>query len=393
MIVRIYSFFARHRLATAIFVASFARIAIFAFTAVNPITNEIGMPVSPLVQQPWIEFQFYHRSLETYQTLSAREISGLFVAFFGPDGEATHVIGGPVFPFLIGIFDYVEGNTLPLASFYLALSILLCVAWLKFLSNKGVGLIWLLGFALLPNPFWFMLNVTTDLIFAVLVMIFYFSYWRERWSARDVSIWVTVMILCVLTRPNGAAILLFVFLDFIFLARVSNRARAIAVVLLGVTGLIAAAYLSPYFITELKKVTVFRYFGIAEGQYHVGLYETLPGFLDVPLSWLSLIGAKFLYFVGLRPSDSGVGSIWVLIRASAGIVLLPGMIYLAFRGERRDCIFFWIFFIPVLLGPTQERYNLAIQPLLFFYGFLVYRGVWQSMVQRFVEPMTRPRPN
>ena len=64
---------------------------------------------------------------------------------------------------------------------------------------------------------------------------------------------------------------------------------------------------------------------------------------------------------------------------AAGLILLPGLLYLAFRGDRRDRLFVWIFFLPIFIGPTQDRYNLPIQGLLFFYGLQAYALLWQTM--------------
>jgi len=371
----------RRPLATAIVIAIAARLATFVFAFYVPITNEIGMPVSPSLLQPWIEFEFYRKSLEAYRTLSLSELYGLFVEYYQrPFADADgHIIGGPVFPALIGVFDYRAGNTLPLALVYLFFSSSLAAIWLIWLRRNNVGAIWLWVFALLPNPFWFMLNVTTDLAFAVLVTLFYLTYFRDRWAIRHVAAWVVLLVLCVLVRPNGAAILLFVFLDFALFSSLSIRLRLTVVGILGVAGLASAAYLFPYFATEMSKLTSFEYFGHDETQYLEGLFAHLPIWIDLLISWVSLLAAKSAYFTGLRPSSAGIAAPWLILRAAAGVILLPGLIYALFYSVKRERLFVWVYIFPIFLSSTQDRYNLAIQPLLFLYGIQAYRVLWLKL--------------
>lgn len=365
----------------AILIVVASRLVVFLYAYHFPLTNELGMPVSPTRLQPWIEFEFYRRSLEMYRTMSAGELVGLFTDYYdgtSPYGD-VHLIGGPVFPFLMAVFDYRDGNTVPLASFYLLLSVALSVLWLLWLRHRGVGALWLWIFALIPNPLWFMLNVTTDLVFAVLVCLFLFAYLRPGRSARDIALIVLLALACVLTRPNGAAILLFVAADMFFRLRLPPVHRWIVLGTVGGLGLAAAFYLWPYFSHELRKVSGFLFFGIAKGDYLSGLFENLPVWLDLSVSWLALAGAKLLYFTGLRPSYSGIDPFLLLLRSGAGLFFLPGLVYAIFRGDPRERLFLWIFFLPVFIGPTQDRYNLPVQGLMFYYGVLAYEALWRRL--------------
>lgn len=367
------------RITIALALAIAARVVVFVLAYYAPFTNELGMSVSPSAVQPWIEFEFYKKSLVLYRDSSLGELIGLFTQFYqAPLREQVgHIIGGPVFPFFIAIFDYREGNTLPLATFFLVLSIVHVGGWLAWGARRGFGFLPLLGLALLPNPFWFMLNVTTDLLFAVLVMGFYFAYQKQKWQASDVLIWTTILILAVLTRPNGAALLLFVFLDFVLLRTGrSPQSRLLVLVATGIIGLTASAYLYPYFITEMVLVQSFPFFGITVSEYLGGLFASLPNLIDRGLSVLSLLGAKLLYFVGLRPSHAGIPLGWLVLRAAAGIIALPGLFRILWSGSGRDRLFLLVFMLPIFLGPTQDRYNLPVLPLLFFHGYLFYAFLW-----------------
>jgi hypothetical protein len=43
------------------------------------------------------------------------------------------------------------------------------------------------------------------------------------------------------------------------------------------------------------------------------------------------------------------------------------------RGSRSEKLLVLVVIAPILAGPAQDRYLLPIQPLLFFYGWLLYR--------------------
>jgi len=120
----------------------------------------------------------------------------------------------------------------------------------------------------------------------------------------------------------------------------------------------------------------------------------LPEWLDRALSWLTLAGAKLLYFVGLRPSYGQIAWWIVAIRAGAGLILLPGLIWVVIRGDTKHRLLISLFLLPFMIGPSQDRYNLAIQPLLFYFGYLAYRDVWVSgLRQRLARRRTKHFPS
>ena len=63
----------------------------------------------------------------------------------------------------------------------------------------------------------------------------------------------------------------------------------------------------------------------------------------------------------------------------AGIVLLPGMIYAIWYAPRRTKLFLIVFMLPFILGASQDRYNLPILPILFYYGALFYIAAWSRV--------------
>ena len=365
----------------AIAAAAAFRLAIFVGTLIWPISNERGLPVSPLHGQAYFDFQFYLDSLARYSE-SWLNIAQEFLQFFQAPfvAPATQLISGPVFPFVMRLFQYGPGNLLPLAVFYLVVSIGLAAAWLTWLSNKGVSAPWLIVFALIPNPIWFTLVISPDLLFAALFAVFFLLYFETRPSAAQTTGWVLALATMLLLRPNSFSVLMFVALHAGW-AMVQSRAFDIrrgilATALLLVFGL----YLYPYFLNEMQKAgSVLSYFGFTPFEYINGIYPALPGWIDRPLSWGALVGAKLVYFVGLRPSYGFTNTLLVLARGGAGVILLPGIFYLFWAGRRGEMALIGLYCLPIVLGPAQDRYYLPIYPILFLYGVMAYQAAWRAV--------------
>ena len=358
-----------------------ARICVFGVTIVRPISNERGLPVSPLHTQGYFDFQFYLKSLERYQG-SWAELAQQFVQFYQSpfDAPVIPLISGPVFPLVMDVFSYGSGNYLPLAVFYLLISVGLSAVWLVWLSKKGVSTPWLLVFAVIPNPIWFTLVISPDLLFAALFAGFFLLYFEARPNAVQTAGWVAVLAVMLLLRPNGFSVLLFVALHAAW-SMVQSRSfytrRAILVTaLLVVFGL----YLYPYFLNEMQKAGgVLSYFGYTPSEYINGIYPALPGWIDQPVSWVALAAAKLIYFVGLRPSYGVTDTLMVLARGAAGLILLPGLFYLFWAGRRGEMALITLYCLPILLGPAQDRYYLPIYPILFLYGVMAFQAAWRAV--------------
>jgi hypothetical protein len=342
------------------------------------------MPVSPLHPQVYLDFRFYLQSLEQYRSLSFMELLDKFITFYQrPFSEQFgHIIAGPVFPGLVGIFDYNPKNTLPLATFYMGMSCILSFAWLKYLSSNGVGLIWLIALALAPNPIWFTLIISPDILFATLIAFFHYFYFKSGRKLSDSAFWLVFLLLILLTRPNGYSILLFVFIDFGYRLVRGDKDSLPGVAFFSILVALFALYLYPYFITEARKTVADAiFFGLKTSDYRTGLFSDLPRFLDLVISWTALAAAKLLYFVGLRPTYGDTSWWLVLLRASAGVILLPGLILVAFRAPRREQLFLAMFFLPIFFGPTQDRYNLPLFAIMFRYGSIVWDYVFARLLK------------
>jgi len=339
------------------------------------------MPVSPLHNQSYFDFQFYLDSLTRYQG-SWGEVAQQFVRFYQSpfDAPVIPLISGPVFPVVMGVFQYGPGNFLPLAVFYLLVSIGLTAAWLIWLSNKGVSAPWLIVFALIPNPIWCTLVISPDLLFAALFAVFFLLYFECRPSVAQTTGWVLVLAIMLLLRPNGFSLLLFVAAHAGWTMIQSRQFDFRRSTLVGILLLVFGLYLYPYFLNEMQKAGgVLSYFGNTPSEYIAGIFPALPGWVDRPVSWVALVVAKLVYFVGLRPSYGVTDMFFVLARGGAGVILLPGLFYLFWAGRRREMALIALYCLPILLGPAQDRYYLPIYPILFLYGVMAYQAAWRAV--------------
>lgn len=365
-----------HPLLLAVTIGLAVRIGLLLLAVNFSITNEEGYRVSPLLVQPWIDFQFYVDSLAFYQSKSLAEIAEAYIVYFSvPFSEQTGtVVAGPVFPVVIWATGYGEGNTLPLALVFLGMSCALVAIWLFWLHRRGLGLAWLLLFAVIPNPLWYTLNISSDMLFAILVALFYWTFTESRQAWARPALLFLLGTTIVLTRSNGPFVILFAFL-FVAVTAPLSKPRTIALLAaLGVSGLLSALLIYPEMSSQAK-VGGFKFMGIHRDDYIAGLFPALPDALDFVVSWTALSGAKVLHFVGLRPSIAGIPPHLLFLRAGIGLILLPGFIYACLRGRLVDRLFILCFSIPVLLGPTLDRYNLPILPILYFYGVLVLQKI------------------
>jgi hypothetical protein len=198
------------------------------------------------------------------------------------------------------------------------------------------------------------------------------------------------MIFALLTRPNGYSLLIFILIDFLYRHAIHKRNNIFPIFTVLILTFVFSLYLYPYFITELKRASSdMAFFGIKSSEYTAGLFGSLPQAIDTILSFGALGAAKILYFVGLRPTYGETSVELVILRAVSGVILLPGFLRIAFAGSNRVRLFTAIFFLPIFLGPSQDRYNLPIFPLLFLHGAVAWEKAWdcvRTKKARYIEP-------
>lgn len=347
---------------------------------VAPVPNEIGLLVSPLMANA-LDIDYYQTAREIYignpelilqfflQTLTGADLGRVFLP-------------GPVFPMLLHLFSYGPENSLPLSGLYLVVSCGLVTAWLWWLNDGGLHPAALSLFALLPTPFWFMLNVSTDLLFAGLIGAFWLIWFSKPLNANFRMVCILVVVaLAVLLRPNALSLLLYLCIDVLIWEfclekepEKKRRGLLFAGFVLLLTTVFAVFYFG-YFQVVMQNGNKISYFGVSAAQFADGLFPDCPNIINISVSWMILLGAKILYLAGLRPSYGDVLTPLAVLRFLPGLVILPGLLYLPFLSDRRKQLFLAVFIAPMILSIAQERYLLPIQPILFFYGILA----WQSL--------------
>lgn len=341
------------------------RVLIFILAAFHPIIADSGNSISPrMVNGTDLDFYQIRR-----QELFSAPVGNTLSDYLPFSSASKGMLAGPLFPVLLQAFQYRDGNSWPLAIFFLVAGSALAVAWLKWLDKEGVPFAGLVLFALLPSPVYYMLCVGTELPFCIFFAGFYFAYFKKDWKRTDVAVWIAMLALLLLTRPNALSILLFVIFDSArrYVGGLSLKRTTMLVGLL-TAGLLFGGLFFSYFMIVFKASSFKTFFGHSAVRYLEGIYPALPLWLNHGFSLLCLLGAKILYFVGLRPSYSQVSPLYVLARMAPGLILLPGLLYLLVKGESRHKALVFLFVLPILMVGSQERYSVPIQPLLFLYA-------------------------
>ncbi|OSM01812.1 hypothetical protein MAIT1_01851 [Magnetofaba australis IT-1] len=363
------------------------RVLVFLLLMSHPVVNEFGEGVSPLNKPTKGDLPYYER---TRDRLAQLDLAGLIA---GQKENAVHALAdggdfnwkvyftGPVFPLMLLASDYRDGNTLPLATAFLVMGVVWVWMWQIWMYRRGVGWGWLMLLALLPTPVWYIVTISSDLPFALLFTLFVFVFLSRAQSGvfDRPWLWTPLLLMLPLTRPNGMSMLLFVGVALLWAhytqphsvdAAPTPRWRRYApLALIGVAGVALGFYFFPYLLGYIHVSQKDPFFGIEERDYWAGLFHTLPIWLDQPLSWIALMGAKLLSFMGMRYSYySTHGSMLVLaLRWGSGALFLIGFIRLMWRGQSMQRLLVLCYMAPFFLGAAQERYLLPIMPLLMFH--------------------------
>lgn len=365
------------------------RVSIFIIAIFINFYDQKGNVLSPLVEQKGIDTPFYQKTAEQYKTIGLSIIFSKTKNFY-EDVSIDHnkMSPLPLFPLSLILFNYQEGNTLPLSVIYLFMCVSICIIWLNWLKEKGLPnwSLWL--FAVIPNPIYYMLAISTDLMFAFFFSLFFTSYFNQK-TNRNRNIWIFAIIMMSILRPNAISVILFVLYDKFFSSKNLLNKNNFKFVLLGTfIILILSVFSLPYLLVPISHDVFIDYFGISNAEYFSGIFPQLPEVLDRSFSFIAFIFAKVLYFTGLRPSWADISTITLFLRSFVGIFLLPGFLFLYIRGDNRIKILFTLFIIPIFLVVTQDRYNLAVYPILYFYGVVVISSLFLKIKKRLLKLKT-----
>jgi hypothetical protein len=365
-------------------IALLARIAVFFYLIAFPMANETGNLVSPMIFQLGSDYSFYFDSLRIYQG-SFSDLFAHFIRTF--DAPFTNlyefVTSGPVLPILFMVFSYSAENTLPLSIATLAVGTITAWLWIVWLHRRDVRLFWLLVFAILPSPIWYQINNSLDTYHALFVALFVIAFLGGEANRDRVAMGLGAGTLATLAKPNGLPLMVFMLVDIV-LHHSTIKFWLKVVFMLSASAIVAifSLFYMTYLIAFLESSSHFKFFGVPYTRYLNGMYDALPAIIGLPLSWFSLIVAKILYLVGLRPSYGITPFDIVLIRSVPGLILLPGLLWLLFKRPRREALFVLIFLIPPFLGATQERYLLPIMPIVFYYSMVAFGALHEAVMGR-----------
>jgi hypothetical protein len=191
-----------------------------------------------------------------------------------------------------------------------------------------------------------------------------------------------VLMLALLCRPNGLAMIPLLFVVLALESSLKWCTRVLGVLIWGLIGIYMLIYYLPYFWLHEGNSAGTHYWGVYPQQFHEGVFSDLPLWLNRAVSLLLLGVSKVIYSVGLRPSYSDINPWLVVARAWPGVLLLPGLIYGLCYAHWFDRVFVFFFLLPVYVGAAQERYLLAVTPLLLLWGIKAYGALWTQLSHR-----------
>jgi hypothetical protein len=283
---------------------------------------------------------------------------------------------GPIFPMLIGMFGFEENRYL-MSSIYLTAGALLGWHWSKNLRDRGEPLWLQILCASFPALVYYSFLVSTDLLYACLIALWLvgaravLENKTGAWSAAGIA-----MFLLLLARPNALALL--PMMSFLAWRVKSFKSWTMWSFFWGLVGVYMLIYYLPYYWVHDSNAGATHYWGYLPSDYYKGLWAEVPAWISQPLSWVLFAVSKLMHAVGLRPSYASIDVWLVVARALPGLLFLPGLIYLFFAAEKFERWFVFFFMLPIFIGASQERYLLALTPILLLWGVRAWRraGRW-----------------
>lgn len=362
------------------------RIIAFLVLAVHPIPGQGGHFVSPGLINRTTDMEQFLEVFDLYFK-STHLING-FVDFYSggyalPRTETAWIAMAPGLPILIEIFGYKNFSPYPLSFLVLIFGSLYACMWIIWLREQGLGFFMTGLFMLLPNTIWYTVCVSSDMIFSALfglMILVYFKYGLTRKSIISVFL---LVVLSILMRSAGISFLIAFFI--IYLIDINkNKQKPISIFIVISTGLIISMlsmiYYFPHFRNFSIVTTDFTLFGVYVSEFKAGLFPDLPEMINLTASRILYAGSKLLSLVGIRPSYSDIAWPFVLLRSAAGLITLPGLLYLLWTADIRIRVFVICVIAPVIFGLPMERYLLPVLPILYCYGIKFYFRLWHRIV-------------
>lgn len=358
-----------------------SRLCAFLIFELVSIKNDSGISIKLGGSPAYLDYLIYKNHISTAWSELARPIN--FVSLLIEDWhgafiwlKALPLKPGPIFPTMLGQAGYEENRQL-LSSLYLIAGSLLGWHWSKILRDRGEH--WWLQIlcACFPALVYYSFLVSTDLLYACLIALWLVSARAvlENKAGALTASGVT-MFLLLLARPNSLALIPLMSL-MVWRVR-SFKLWFLWSLFWGLAGVFMLIYYLPYYWVHDSNASATHYWGILPSEYYKGLLTGVPGWISQPISWLLFAVSKLMHAVGLRPSYASVETWLMVARALPGLVFLPGLFYLFFAAQWFERWFVFFFMVPIFVGASQERYLLALTPILLLWGVRAWRvaGRW-----------------
>ena len=246
--------------------------------------------------------------------------------------------------------------------------------WAKQLRDRGEALWLQLLCACFPALVYYAFLVSTDLLYACLIAVWLICA-RAVLEGKSMSYsWTSAaMILLLLARPNSLALL--PIMSLLAFKGKSFRAWFSWSFFWAAVGVYMLIYYLPYYWVHDSNADVTHYWGLLPSDYYKGLSTGIYAWISQPISWILFAVSKLMHAVGLRPSYSSVDTWLVIARALPGVLFLPGLVYLFFAAHWFERWFVFLFMVPIFVGDSQERYLLALTPILLLWGVRAWRKI------------------
>ena len=363
---------------TVISVLIVSRVCAFLIFESLNIINDSGVPIKFGGEPAFLDYAIYTNHLSTAWTEINRPLKFLFFLIDDWYGALTWLQAqplkpGPIFPTLIGLAGYEENRYL-LSWTYQIAGALLGWHWCKWISERGEALWLQIVSGCFPALVYYSFLVSTDLLYACLIALWLggaravIKNKTGAWSGT-----VVAMFLLLLARPNSLALL--PMMSLLAWKVKCLRGWLLWSVFWGLVGAYMLIYYLPYYWVHDDNAGATHYWGSLPSEYYKGLWSEIPAWISQPLSWLLFAISKLMHAVGLRPSYASVETWLLIVRALPGLLFLPGLIYLLFAGHWFERWFVFFFMLPVFIGASQERYILALTPILLLWGVKAWRRV------------------
>lgn len=348
-----------------------SRVLAFLIFECSSIVNDSGVSIKFAGNPAFLDYVFYKEHIGSAWAEIARPAKFWFMMLEDWRGAVTWLMGqpikpGPLYPMLLGFSSFEESRYL-LAWIYQVLGALLGWQWSRWLNDKGAALWLQVAGACFPALVYYAFLLSTDLLYAFLIAVWLVS--ARAAMDKKVGAWsmtVISMLLLVLARPNALALLPMMCLVAWKLK--SLRSWLTWCTAFALVGFYMLTYYIPYYWVHDSNAAVTSYWGILPVDYYKGLWVDWPVWISRPLSWLLFAISKLMYAVGLRPSYESIDLWLVVLRALPGLLFFPGLIYVVCAGQWFDRWFVILFMLPIFIGASQERYLLALTPMLLLWG-------------------------